>query len=47
LPAVRFDRTYWMVTHADLQGIARVRAAIDFIVDEVRANRATFRQELG
>src|SRR6202023_3852292 len=28
LPAVRFDRAYWMVAHADLQGIARVRAAI-------------------
>jgi hypothetical protein len=47
LPALRFDRTYWMVTHANLHGIARVRAAIDFIVDEVRANRATFRQEPG
>src|SRR4030081_2466483 len=43
LPAVRFDRTYWMVTHADLQGIARVRAAIDFIVDEVGAQKSMFR----
>jgi DNA-binding transcriptional LysR family regulator len=42
LPAVRFDRTYWIVTHADLHRITRVQAAIDFILDEVRANKAVF-----
>ena len=45
LPDVRFDRTYWIVTHADLHGIARVRAAIDHILEEVRTNKAVFRRK--
>jgi DNA-binding transcriptional LysR family regulator len=45
LPSVRFDRTYWIVTHMDLQDIARVRAAIDHIVEAVRANKSVFRRD--
>jgi DNA-binding transcriptional LysR family regulator len=45
LPDVRFDRTYWIVTHADLKDVARVRAAIDHILQEVRASKDVFRRE--
>jgi len=38
LPAMRFDRTYWLVTHASLQRVPRVRAAIDFMLGEVQTN---------
>ena len=42
LPNIRFDRSYWMVTHQDLRSLARIRAAMDHIVEEVRANREMF-----
>jgi DNA-binding transcriptional LysR family regulator len=42
LPDIRFDRTYWMVTHQDLRGLARIRAAMDHIVEEVMANKEMF-----
>jgi DNA-binding transcriptional LysR family regulator len=45
LPDVRFDRSYWIVTHADLQAIARVRAAMDHIIQEVRLNKVIFRRD--
>ncbi len=45
LPDVRFDRTYWIVTHVDLRDIARVRAAMDHIGEEVRANKGMFRRD--
>jgi hypothetical protein len=45
LPDIRFDRSYWIMTHADLQGIARVRAAMDHIIQEVRLNKLIFRRE--
>lgn len=35
--AVRIQRTFWLVVHADLKDVARVRTAIDFIVREVKA----------
>jgi DNA-binding transcriptional LysR family regulator len=39
---VALTRSLWLLTHADLKGLARVRAATDFIVDEVRAARDVF-----
>ncbi|WP_027532658.1 LysR family transcriptional regulator [Bradyrhizobium sp. WSM3983] len=45
LPSVVFDRTYWIVTHADLNGLARVRAAIDYILDQVRAEKSIFKRQ--
>lgn len=45
MPEIRFDRSYWIVTHADLQRVSRVRAAIDHIHAEVQANKALFRPQ--
>ena len=45
LPGIRFDRSYWMMTHEDLQAIARVRAAMDHIIEEVTSNKVIFRRE--
>ena len=45
LPEVRFDRTYWIVTHADLQGLARVRAAMDHLVHQVKENKHIFKRQ--
>ena len=39
---VGLTRALWLLTHADLKGLARIRAAGDFIVDEVRAARDLF-----
>ncbi len=43
LPELRFDRTYWLVTHQDTRGLTRVRAAADHVVEAVRARKAVFR----
>lgn len=41
LPAlVSLQRSFWLVVHADLKDVARVRAFVDFIVKETRAARA-------
>lgn len=45
LPSLRFDRTYWIVTHADLHGLARVKAVIDYIVDVVMADKIIFKRK--
>ncbi|MBK9083340.1 MAG: LysR family transcriptional regulator [Rhizobiales bacterium] len=42
LPGLRFDRTYWLVTHADTRDLLRVRATADFIAAEVAAARQLF-----
>jgi len=43
LPAeVNLTRSFWLVTHADLRNLARVRETADFIVDEVKAAKAAF-----
>lgn len=42
LPEQRFPRSYWLVTHADMRSLTRVRLAVDFIVAEVQAARAMF-----
>lgn len=43
LPQTAYERSYWLVTHADAHDLIRVRAVADFIVAEVAAARALFR----
>jgi DNA-binding transcriptional LysR family regulator len=45
LPSVRFDRSYWIVTHADLHALARVKAVIDHVVDVVKAEKNIFKRK--
>lgn len=40
--AVVIRRSFWLVVHADLRDVARVRQSVDFIVRETRAARALF-----
>jgi DNA-binding transcriptional LysR family regulator len=42
LPDVRFDRTYWLVTHLDTRGLSRIEAAVEHIVEEVSAHKRMF-----
>ncbi|WP_085900417.1 MULTISPECIES: LysR family transcriptional regulator [Kiloniella] len=42
---VNFMRTFWLIYHADLQGFARIRAAVDFIVEKVTRERKVFLPE--
>ncbi len=35
-------RSFWLIVHADLKDVARIRATMDFLVREVRAARALF-----
>lgn len=42
LPDVRFERTYWLVVHADMRDLRRIAETDRFIAGEVRANRAHF-----
>lgn len=37
-----FTRAYWLIVHADLKDIARIRATMDFLVREVKAARQEF-----
>jgi DNA-binding transcriptional LysR family regulator len=37
---VGLTRSFWLLTHADLKGLARVRAVADFIAEAVRGARA-------
>lgn len=39
---VSLTRELWLIGHADLRDLPRVKAAADFIVEQVRANRALF-----
>jgi hypothetical protein len=41
--AVRFTRSFWLVVHQDLASLARVKAVVRFIRDEVDAAQAVFR----
>lgn len=43
LAQVSYERSYWLVTHADAHDLMRVRAVADFIVAEVGAARGLFR----
>lgn len=38
--SVSITRSFWLLVHADLKDVARVRAVVDFIVRESKANRA-------
>ena len=40
--AVHLDRSLWLVTHADLKPLARIRAVTAMIVEAVKADRAMF-----
>lgn len=42
LPALSFRRAYWLVTHADIHGLRRIREVEDFIVGAVREARGRF-----
>ncbi|MCK0206566.1 LysR family transcriptional regulator [Starkeya koreensis] len=42
LPEMAFRRSYWLVTHADIRDLRRVREVEDFIAGEVREERACF-----
>jgi len=42
LPRMHFRRAYWLVTHADIHGLRRIREVEDFIVEAVRAVRGSF-----
>jgi DNA-binding transcriptional LysR family regulator len=39
---VRLVRSFWMVAHADLKDLARVRAVMDFVAQEVEASQWLF-----
>ncbi len=39
---VSLTRELWLIGHADLRDLPRVKAAADFIVEQVRANRGLF-----
>ena len=41
--AIRFTRSFWLVVHQDLASLARVKAVVRFIRDEVDAAQAVFR----
>ncbi|WP_116655050.1 LysR family transcriptional regulator [Pelagibacterium sediminicola] len=43
LPALTFERSYWLVMHEDLRAISRVALVADFIVGEVMAAKDDFR----
>jgi len=48
VPSQRFVRTYWLVIHADVHVLRRVRVVEDFIVEHVQAERSDFlRPETG
>lgn len=38
--SVSITRSFWLLVHADLKDVARVRAIVDFLVREAKASRA-------
>ncbi|MBB3770529.1 DNA-binding transcriptional LysR family regulator [Angulomicrobium tetraedrale] len=42
LPELSFRRAYWLVTHADIHGLRRIREVEDFIAGAVREARGSF-----
>lgn len=42
LPDVVIRRTYWLIVHADVKDVTRVRAVVDFLVKEAKAARSLF-----
>ena len=47
LPELSFRRSYWLVTHADIHDLRRIRIVEDFIAGAVREERAGFTPEAG
>ena len=45
--SVSITRCFWLLVHADLKDVARVRAVVDFIVREAKAHRALLMGEPG
>lgn len=45
LPEVQLTRTFWLIVHAELKDVARVRATVDFLVREVKSARSLFLPE--
>jgi hypothetical protein len=41
--AVHLERSLWLVTHADLRPLARIRAVTSMIIEAVRADRIMFK----
>ena len=41
--AVRFTRSFWLIVHQDLAGLARVKAVLRFIKEEVASAEAIFK----
>lgn len=39
---VRLMRSFWLIVHADMRDLARIRYCSDFLAEEVRASRAAF-----
>jgi DNA-binding transcriptional LysR family regulator len=39
---VSLTRTFWLIVHAELRDVARVRATADFVVEQTKAARALF-----
>jgi DNA-binding transcriptional LysR family regulator len=39
---ISLTRAFWLITHADLRNLARIRVTSDFIVEEVKAARGAF-----
>lgn len=42
---VSLTRSFWLIVHADLKDVARVRAIVDFLVKETKMSRALFMPE--
>ncbi|WP_051357049.1 LysR family transcriptional regulator [Azorhizobium doebereinerae] len=42
LPALRFERSYWIAVHADMRGLRRIAEVEGFIATQVQAARRTF-----
>ncbi len=47
LPAIRFVRAYWLIVHADVHGLNRIRRVESFIFDEVQSQKRQFFDGLG
>ena len=42
---VKIQRSFWLIVHADLKDVARVRATVDFLVKEAKGSRTLFQPE--
>lgn len=45
LPALRFTRSYWLVTHPDTRAAGRVRVVVAHVIEAARARRGLFVSE--